>query len=172
MLGARALAVAAASMGVVASWVQGAVAEEQLTGAPVEVPAKVAWYLPLGFNVGAAVHQHAPLGLTLGAEISGVLLSRNWSWFGVYADALHDFGTKENRGSVGLELGYRYLGIDGGYLLVRESDGSYGHGVVVRPLATTGLVSLFGRLGYVLTGERRAFVEVGALLKYPIDLDG
>ncbi len=121
--------------------------------------------------MGASYFPDDGLGAFIGAELSLALLSPAWNWFGGYVDTVYDTGTQNVRSSVGLELGSRYVGVDAGYVLDASDPDGLRHGVVVRPMLTTGLLSLGSRFGYLMTGQTQLFFEAGLLVKYPIDLD-
>ncbi len=136
------------------------------------VSAPAAVYLPLGFTMGSSFFRETGLNVFLGGELSLVVLDAEWDWVGGYADALYDFGTDGVRSSFGVEFGTRYVGIDAGYVLDTADPEGLRHGVVVRPMLTTGLLSLSSRFGYLFTGRAQVFFEAGLLVKYPFDLDG
>lgn len=138
------------------------------------------WYLPLGVVLGLPVSSRGvlddrDLDPLIGIETSLVRLGafgpkvRQAGWLGVYADALWDFGTDSGRVSIGPELGWGIVGIDGGYASL-WADGTQHHGVAMR--ATFGVP---GALGYVrrdaFQGGHRVW-EIGLLLKFPIPLTG
>ena len=115
------------------------------------------WYLPIGFSNGLRVHPD--VAYVLGGEASLVHLAPTTHLFaGIYADALHD---DRWRMSAGPELGWRWIGIDGGY----ATDGTH-HGFVVRPFASIALLTLGARAGK-LDGW---FGELDLLVKLPIAL--
>ncbi|MBI5537227.1 MAG: hypothetical protein HY898_31185 [Deltaproteobacteria bacterium] len=126
------------------------------------------WYLPVGLNVGGAFH-HESRGMILGAETSVAYYRRGW-WMGVYTDVLRDFGNDRTRWSVGPELGFSFVGIDGGFLTQLGEDKVY-TGYQIRGLVTMSLLSLYGRGGWLPSHpSEQGFAEVGVLLKIPIPL--
>lgn len=127
-------------------------------------------YLPVGANLGAAIHPGLRSGFLFGAEASLVYPVSSGLWYGGYVDALGDTGARAFRWSTGPELGFGFVGLDGGYL-GQAGKAGYSHGVTARGLLTLGLVAVYGRWGHLFgdTGAEN-FAEVGALLKFPIEL--
>jgi len=122
------------------------------------------WLLTFGANGGYSLHPDGANGAVLGAEVSAPYLASSGYWYGAYADALHDFGPRRQRFSLGPELGVAVLGVDGG-LLAELADGSMRTGYTVRGLLTFGVIALYGRYGH-LGGEGEAsFGEIGLLIK-------
>lgn len=147
---------------------------------PLESP-PASWYLPVGFNFGALTGAGRELGTYFGGEVSLARLDQSWMWWGGYLDGSYDFGTGDVLASAGVEWGYRTFGFDAGYLVELGAHGEQRHGIALRPLLTTGLVSLTLRgavfLGPGSTGQRGAVElpwlgQLGLLVKYPLDLDG
>jgi hypothetical protein len=130
------------------------------------------WYLPAGISIGSGLHPELGPSLLMGAELSVARLSSSWLWYGLYAEGLYDLGTKSWRPGGGLELGYRYIGLDAGYLVSLAAGERMRHGLSVRPMVTTGLITVYGRLGLLVTDGTDTYGEIGALIKYPFDLDG
>jgi hypothetical protein len=129
------------------------------------------WYLPVGLNLGAAIHPKVHHGFLIGAEVSFAHLDvARFLWIGGYVDALYDFGAKATRFSIGPEIGWSLVGIDFGYMGdVRR--GEYHHGIDLRVLLTLSMVAIYGRWGHVFGLDRESdFGEVGVLLKAPIPL--
>ena len=127
------------------------------------------WYLPIGLNLGAAIHPELEHGFLLGGEVSAAFLFTDTGlWSGFYADALWDFGPDSFRFSLGPEMGWGFLGLDVGYT-GEVSDGRYHNGLQLRGLITMGFVAVYGRwvhrFGDVTEHD---FGEVGLLLKWPI----
>ncbi len=135
---------------------------------PMLVPKGV--FLPTGINLGGSIDRIGGSGFVLGGETSVVAHDGNWLWYGGYLDANHDFGASETRLSIGPELGYTVLGLDGGYMLLLDG-GAAKHALVVRPVLTLGILSGYFRSGWLLDGQGDWFGEAGVLLKYPIPID-
>ncbi len=145
--------------------------------ATAETPSKQApwltgWYAPVGLVTGASLHQEAPGGFILGAEQSFVYQRgpRAGTWAGLYVDGLRDFGAGVTRFSLGPEIGYGPVGVDGGVYAERR-DGQFRPGFLLRGLVTMGFVSAFVRWGRLFDDlPDRSHVELGLLLKIPISL--
>jgi hypothetical protein len=111
------------------------------------------WYVPIGFANGWRTHD----GYVLGGAASLVHFSAvSHVYAGLYADALH---RDTWRFSAGPEVGWRWFGIDGGYVLEGRTSG-----FAVRPFATVSLLSLGLRTGYLA----RWFGELDLLVKVPL----
>lgn len=137
-------------------------------------PAQAQWgtlqgmYLMPGASVAARFAGEDGAGLLLGGELSLVSHYVNFFWFGGYVDGLYDFAAERARLSVGPELGWSAFGLDAGYVL-ESAPGRWTHGVSVRPMLTIGLASLYVR-GVQQFGTSDRFMELGVLLKYPVEL--
>lgn len=130
-----------------------------------------------GVTLGASVF-HSELdspGFILGGEVSvarllempGLFNGEPLLIYGGYVDALYDFGADATRISLGPELFYFFVGMDGGYLM-QLHDGRVGHGVTGRLLLSFVVPHLFVRVGKTW-GELEDFnVEVGITLKVPL----
>lgn len=133
-------------------------------------------YLPVGMNIGTSLpslHRDLPPGVLVGAEVSLVdwddVLPRGW--VGGYVDALWDSGAGALRASVGPEIGWRFVGVDLGYVLQAGPQGAH-HGLAVRPVLTFGFFAIEGRYGHLFGDVRGAdFLEVGVLIKVPIEVN-
>lgn len=113
-----------------------------------------------GFSFG-------PAGYYLGGELSVVRQFREFAWLGGYVDGVYDFGREQTRFSIGPEVGWSALGIDGGYLLAVDDVGTHS-GVTVRPMLTMGFVSAFGRFSHLFEPSS-SWLEAGLLVKYPLE---
>jgi hypothetical protein len=98
----------------------------------------------------------------VGLELSGTVTD-GCAWFGAYADHYTDFGQK-NKSSVGLELGFAFLGLDFGYMHYQNDQESY-NGVRVRPIISIGFISIYS--GGFFTSNLEGFFDGGLLLKLP-----
>jgi hypothetical protein len=139
---------------------------------PRQAPWLTGWYAPVGLVTGASFHHDAPGGLVLGAEQSLVYQRgpRASGWAGLYVDGLRDFGAGVTRFSLGPELGYGPVGVDGGVFAERR-DGQFRPGFLVRGLLTAGFLSAFVRWGRLFDDlPDRSHVEIGLLLKLPLSL--
>ena len=125
-------------------------------------------YAPIGMNAGYGFGRAgAKDGLLVGVEASYVRNLDNLVWYGAYSDGVYDRSAAEARLSLGPEFGWMFLGIDGGYLVAIGKE-RVEHGFTVRPMLTTGVVTLYARGGVLLTGAEDRFAEVGALVKWPL----
>jgi hypothetical protein len=140
-------------------------------------------WLPFGATLGAAFHpgvEEGVPGFFLGGEASLVYARDEGEkgfypdvtlWVGGYVDGLYDFGNEVGRLSFGPEIGYRYVGVDGGPL-IQFDDGDVFAGGQVRLVGGVGVVASFVRLGFIPEDERiHRILEVGFLLKFPALLD-
>jgi hypothetical protein len=129
------------------------------------------WFLPVGASVGSVWHPTGAQDAFGGAEASVVLFPvGHGSWSGIYADVVYDGAARRTRTSAGLEVGYLFLGVDGGPFL-QLGDPAVRAGMEVRPMLSFGFVHFYGRWGWLWNspGDDR-FTEVGVLLKFPIFL--
>jgi len=131
------------------------------------------WYLLPGVNVGAAIEE-AVAELVLGGEVSAARLFRHGPWYGAYADGLHDFRRDTTRLSLGVEAGYRLIGLDLGPVVELGGDQTRS-GLRFRVVLTGAWLTVYGgpviRLGDV-GDEGRVTGEIGALIKVPLPLQG
>jgi len=145
--------------------------------APVPARADVGpdseWYLLSGVNLGAAI-EDAVAEFLLGAEVSAARLFRHGAWYGVYGDGLRDFRRETTRLSLGIEAGYRVVGVDVGPLVELGGDESRA-GIRARVVLTGAWLAVYGgpvvRFGDV--GDTgRVTGELGFLVKFPLPLQG
>jgi hypothetical protein len=91
-------------------------------------------------------------------------------WLGAYVDGVHDAHVGKTRMSVGPELGYGPVGLDGG--LVEQLDGMSRSGVVGRVVVTSAVLALYGRYDKFLDGKPDdGILEFGVLIKLPYMFD-
>jgi hypothetical protein len=127
------------------------------------------WFLPVGLTLAGSAHPSAPTSFAFGAEVSAVAFPvGEGNWVGGYADVVHETKNELTRASLGLEMGYTFVGVDGGVALQTSAAGTHWGGVV-RPMLTTGFITFYGRWGW-FAGEGERFREIGVLLKFPIHL--
>ena len=129
-------------------------------------------YVSTGVNLGTAIYPERSSSFIFGGEASLVYLSKSLLWAGGYTDLVYDFGTNTRRFSIGPEIGYTGLGIDGGYL-VSARDQEFHYGFQLRAVLTLGsLVTLGLRWGHLVGEvEHPDFTEFNVLFKIPIPLD-
>ena len=131
---------------------------------PIVVGYKPAWFLMGGTTGGASFHEEGPGGFA-GAEFSLLRTHRDW-WVGGYLDATYDFRTRAPTASIGPEVGYMFMGLDGG-VAVRRRNADFEPGVMGRLSATAGVFGLFGRFNYWPTVETYT-IQAGATFKFPL----
>jgi hypothetical protein len=147
------------------------VATTPIESAPQQAPGLLpeGWFLPVGVGVASVSHSQGASGTAVGAEASVVYFPVGHGfWNGAYADGLYDTGSRRVRMSTGLEVGYVFLGVDGGPVAqVGEAPARFG--LEVRPMLSLGVMHLYGRWGW-LFGDAAggAFREIGVLVKLPI----
>ena len=123
------------------------------------------WWVPIGINLGGALHKEADSGFLFGGEASVVRMGEDF-WGGFYVDILRDFGVEATRMGVGAELGYRTFGLDGGVL--RDVTNAR-NGWTVRGLLMGPGFGVYARwLSISDDGEQSG--EIGVLLKLPIPI--
>jgi hypothetical protein len=99
---------------------------------------------------------------------------REGRFVGVYGDGYHDFGAHRTYATTGVELGYRFLGVDGGGA-VRLGGDRAEWGPTGRLFLTLGIVSLYGRYAYfpeALGAKNDHVVQIGCLVKLPFHVWG
>jgi hypothetical protein len=126
-------------------------------------------YLLVGPALAFTAGRSAGDGAALGGEAS-VVGVRDAVWAGAYLDATYAFAAEETRLSVGPEIGIRFLGIDGGYVLVVGGERGAQHGVAIRPMLTVGVVSVCFRSTWLIGEHADWLGELNVLVKVPIVL--
>jgi hypothetical protein len=128
------------------------------------------WWVPVGINLGLSAHEDAANGTLIGAEASIVHVAgaEGAGWFGAYADVRYDTGPDAIRLSIGPELGYTIVGVDGGMLIDRDGGGTH-FGYTGRALLTIGVIGLYVRVNYV-PDPAGTSIDFGVLLKLPLPL--
>lgn len=121
------------------------------------------WTLMVGPTGGASFGSGGAGGF-LGAELSVNRLSQA-TWSGLYLDGVYDFGRGDVVLTVGPQLGFTVVGLDGGFAL-RARDGEVEPGVAGRLVLSLVAVSLYGRYHYFAdTGDHIG--QVGLMFKLP-----
>jgi hypothetical protein len=140
---------------------QPAAADEE----PFSIGSRPAWYLLGGATSGGTVAS-ADKGAFVGGELSFVRL-REGRFFGFYGDGYYDFGVKGAYTTGGIELGYKFVGLDGGgalrFVHERVEPGATG-----RLFFTLGILSIYGRYIYLNADRDEHVVQVGGLIKFPL----
>jgi hypothetical protein len=128
---------------------------------------KPAWFLAGGVTSGDTLVAHDRGGY-VGGEISLVRLQRG-RFLGLYGDGYYDVGASRTYATGGVELGYKFFGIDAGAAARFGQDGA-DWGPTGRIFVTVGIVSIYGRYAYfpgsALAGNEHV-VQVGGLFKLP-----
>src|SRR5262249_54661441 len=109
----------------------------------------------------------ADRGAFVGGELSLARL-RAGNYFGFYADGYYDWGADGTYVTGGLELGHKFVGIDGGAAL-RFAGGERELGVTGRISMSIGLFGLFARYAYfsdAMTDDH--VLQIGIALKLPL----
>lgn len=132
-------------------------------------PINPGWYAPVGVVLGGAFRPIDANGFLAGMEVSGARLSRNLFWGGLYTDVLYDTGKKGARFSLGPELGFAMLGLDGGFM-GEFSDHKFKKGVVLRGLLTFSIMAFYGRWGHFINESDSNWGEFGVLFKLPLPI--
>jgi hypothetical protein len=128
------------------------------------------WFVPVGVNVGLALLSQGAKGALLGVEGSVVHLDRSVVWWGGYADALFETNQVTGRFSIGPEVGWAFVGVDGGVVGFLH-DARFDPGLAIRPMLTFGFVSLYFRGEKLfLPGQQVDDGQVGLLVKWPFEL--
>jgi hypothetical protein len=126
------------------------------------------WFLPVGLTAAGTAHPKLPTASTIGGEASVVAFPvGDGNWIGGYVDVVHELGNDLTRISVGPEMGFTLVGVDGG-LVIQHSERGTRYGGAVRPMLSFSFLTVYGRWGWLADDER--FREIGLLLKFPIHL--
>lgn len=126
-----------------------------------------AWYLLGGLTTGATLVAHDRGGY-VGGELSLARLREGY-FLGAYGDVYRDLGAHRTYATGGLELGYRFVGVDFG-AAARIGGDQVEWGPTGRAFVTVGVFSLYGRYAH-FSGSPGAgndhVVQVGVTLKLP-----
>ena len=128
---------------------------------------KPVWFLTGGVTSGDTFVAHDRGGY-VGGELSLVQLYEG-RFVGLYGDGYHDLGAHRTYATGGIELGYRFFGIDGG-VATRMGGDRVEPGATGRVFVTIGILSLYGRYAYFPDPLRAGddhVVQVGGLFKLP-----
>lgn len=128
------------------------------------------WYGKIGLESGVAFARERGASPTLGGAATFVHLDDHLEWYGLQGDLLVDWngaGDAGARWSLGPELGVSLYGLDISYFGERAA-GQTNHGFQVRPKLTIGLVALYLRGGFAVTGAEETSLEVGLQVKLPV----
>jgi len=130
------------------------------------IGSKPAWLLLGGVTTGGTIAL-ADKGALVGGELSLARL-RDTNFVGVYADGYYDWGVHGTYVTGGLELGHKFVGLDGGVAL-RLADGDQQLGVTGRITVGLGVAGVYARYAHfwdVMTDDN--VVQIGLVLKLPL----
>ncbi len=133
---------------------------------PFTIGSRPAWFLLGGVTSGGTLVL-ADRGAFVGGELSVARL-RDGNYLGFYADGYYDWGADGTYVTGGLELGRRFVGIDGGAAL-RFADGERALGVTGRLNLSVGLFGLYARYAYfpdAMTDDH--VIQFGVAFKLPL----
>jgi hypothetical protein len=139
---------------------------------PAEPPAYTIGSLPAYF-VNAGVTSGGTIvardgGGYIGGELSFARLHQG-RLIGLYGDGYYDLGAKRTYATGGLELGYTFIGIDGG-AATRIGGERLDWGPTGRLFVTIGILSIYGRYAYFpesLGVKDDHVVQIGGMFKLP-----
>lgn len=135
------------------------------------IGSKPAWLLLGGLTTGGTIAL-ADKGALVGGELSLARL-RDANFIGVYADGYYDWGAHGTYVTGGLELGHKFVGLDGGVAL-RLADGDQQLGVTGRLTFGLGMAGVYARYAHFWdVGGARLMtddnvVQIGLVLKLPL----
>lgn len=104
-----------------------------------------------GVVLGKSFNKQADDGFVLGGELSFAVTHVKDTksflpetiWYGAYVDVIHDYGADQTRASIGPELGFMMVGVDGGLLVQLSDDRRVGF--TMRPVVTFGVLTVYAR---------------------------
>lgn len=133
------------------------------------------------FSFGNDTHAFMLLGVTTGGSFGslgpGGYVGGEWSlawmhqglWGGLYADGWYDFGQQATTFTLGPEIGFWVLGLDGGLGVRLGREDTPELGFQGRVLLTLGNFALYGRYGGWPGADGMSHVgQVGVTLKLPV----
>lgn len=131
------------------------------------IGAKPGWFVMGGVTTGGTVVT-TDRGGYVGGELSLVRI-RDGRYYGIYADGYYEFGVQGTYVTAGPELGYKFLGVDGG-AAARLGGARPEWGPTGRLFVTMGLLAIYARYAYFVDPIRVGndhVVQIGALIKVP-----
>ena len=136
-------------------------------GAPFVIGATPSWMLLGGVTTGGTIAL-ADRGALVGGELSLARLKRS-NFIGLYADGYYDWGADGTYVTGGLELGHKFLGLDGGVAL-RLAGGEQQVGFTGRLTVGIGLLGIYGRYARfdTMTNDNENVIQIGLMLKLPL----
>lgn len=128
------------------------------------------WVVLAGLTTGGTVAL-SDKGYFVGGEVSAALI-RDSNYMGLYADSYYDWGANSTYLTSGMEVGHKFIGIDGGAAL-RFDDSQLRVGLAGRLSIGVGLAQIYVRYMHFPTriGAMQIpnddVVQVGLELKLP-----
>lgn len=133
--------------------------------APFTIGSRPAWFVLAGVTTGGTVAL-ADRGMFVGGELS-VSRLRNGNYVGLYGDGYYDWGADGTYVTGGLELGRKFIGIDGGGAM-RMAGGETELGVTGRLNISIGMVGIYVRYAYFDAEADDHVLQLGLSLKFPL----
>ena len=135
---------------------------------PFTIGSKPGWFVDGGVTTGGTVVTRERGGY-VGGELSIVRLHEG-RFAGLYGDGYYDVGAGRTYATSGIELGYKFLGLDGG-AAARIGGERVEWGPTGRLFVTVGILSLYVRYAYFadsLVAANEQVVQIGGLFKLPL----
>jgi CTP:molybdopterin cytidylyltransferase MocA len=136
----------------------------QQAEAPFSFGPQAGWSVMTGLETGGGFGS-AGGGFLLGGEVSVTRLMRQ-TWFGLYGDAVWDFGQGAALITAGPQLGFAFVGLDGGVAWRPGEQSALGG--AGRLVLTAGFFSIYLRYMYVQSGVGAEHLgQAGVMFKLP-----
>lgn len=133
---------------------------------PFTLGSTPSWVVLGGVTTGGTIAL-AERGAFVGGEVSVARL-RDANFTGFYADGYYAWGTSGTYLTGGLELGHKFLALDGGGA-ARFSEGGAKVGLTARLTVGLGIIGVFARYAHFYDAmENEDVLQVGLLLKLPL----
>jgi hypothetical protein len=132
------------------------------------IGSKPAWFLTGGVTTGGTLVT-ADRGGYVGGELSIVRLHKG-RFLGLYGDGYYDVGASRTYATSGIEIGYKFFGVDGG-AAARMGGDAIEWGPTGRVFVTVGILSVYVRYAYFpdpLRAGTDNVLQVGGLFKLPL----
>jgi hypothetical protein len=133
---------------------------------PFAIGAKPAWYLLGGATAGGTLVAQG--SGYVGGELSVARL-QSGRYFGLYGDGYYDFGIKRTYTTLGPEIGWKFIGIDGGG--AARWGGKHAElGPTGRVFLSVGILAVYARYTYFpdsISDKSDHVFQIGGLLKMP-----
>jgi len=134
-------------------------------GPAFTIGATPSWMLLGGVTTGGTIAL-ADRGALVGGELSLARLKRS-NFVGIYADGYYDWGADGTYVTGGLEVGHKFVGLDGG-VAMRFAGGEQQLGFTGRLTLGIGLLGVYGRFARFDTMTDESVVQIGLMLKLPL----